>query len=151
LSSLFFIFSSDGISVTAQLKLCGFLQFLQKNNGGNYIVYRYICHLLNNPATEWHSMPLYIYFCHRVAYPWHHCGISMPTYINFCHLLANPFHFLATKLPPFKFICQLGNFACHLCGISMPKRWHINATLLLFLPPIEIGGKIFLCLHRLSQ
>jgi len=25
---------------------------------------------------------------------------------------------------------------------SMPKRWHINATLLLFLPPIEIGGKI---------
>jgi len=26
---------------------------------------------------------------------------------------------------------------------SMPKRWHINATLHLFLPPIEIGGKIF--------
>jgi len=26
---------------------------------------------------------------------------------------------------------------------SMPKRWHINATLHLFLAPIEIGGKIF--------
>jgi len=29
------------------------------------------------------------------------------------------------------------------CGKFVPPLWHINATLHLFLPPIEIGGKIF--------
>ena len=50
---------------------------------------RYNCHLLNNRATEWHSMPLYIYFCHRVIIPCHllpRWQISIPRYVYFCHL-----------------------------------------------------------------
>jgi len=72
--------------------------------------------------------------CHNCGIQCQKGGISMPPYINFCHLLANLFHFLATKFPPFKFICQLGNFACHRVAFDA-KKWHINATLLLFLPP----------------
>jgi len=151
LSSLFFIFSSDGISVTTQLKLCVFCNSCKKNNGGNYIVYRYICHLLNNPATVWHIRATIVEFqCHPTlifATCWQIPSIFLR---QNCHLLNNR----ATEwhsMPLYIYFCHRVAYPCHHCEISMPKRWHINATLLLFLPPIEIGGKIFLCLHRLSQ
>jgi len=75
--------------VAAQLKLCGFLQFLQKNKGGNYITYTIY-------------LPPFKFACHRVAIPCHYCGIqcqkggiSMPPYFYFCNNVAN-------SLPPIK-------------------------------------------------
>jgi hypothetical protein len=69
----------------------------------------YQCHSTFISATTWKipativayqcqkggiSMPLYIYFCHRVENSCHHrgiqCqkgGIAMPPYVYFCHLL----------------------------------------------------------------
>jgi hypothetical protein len=41
-------------------------------------------------------------------------------------------------LPPSNFVCHLANFVCHLLPtwhFTLPQRWHINATLHLFLPP----------------
>jgi hypothetical protein len=102
--------------VTAQQKLCGFLQFLQNIMVAIISYYQYNCHHLNNRATAWKirativayqcqkggiSMPPYIYFATTWQFPCHHRGISMPKggismppYIHFCHRFWKDRNFL---------------------------------------------------------